>query len=241
MASPFRSVLLDVEGTTSPISFVYETLFPYAREHLGPFLDEHSSDPAVCSLFQELESTNLNDIPAGAPAITGRDSIREITDYLLWLMELDRKNPPLKSLQGLIWGQGFARGELHSEIFADVPVCLRQWQEAGLRTAIYSSGSVLAQKMVFTYTPYGDLTNLISGYFDTAVGAKKQPESYKRIAAELHLTAEQIIFVSDIAGELEAARAAGLGTALSVRPGNSPQDNASQYRAIHSLADLFSS
>ena len=241
MASPFRNVLLDVEGTTSPISFVYGTLFPYAREHLGPFLDEHSSDPAVCSLFQELKSTNLNDIPAGAPAITGRDSIREITDYLLWLMDLDRKTPPLKSLQGLIWGQGFARGELQSEVFSDVPVCLRQWQEEGLRTAIYSSGSVLAQKMVFTYTPYGDLTNLISGYFDTAVGAKKQPESYKRIAAELHATAEQIIFVSDVAEELEAAGAAGLGTALSVRPGNSPQANASKYRAIHSLADLFSS
>lgn len=240
-ASPFRSVLLDIEGTTSPISFVYRTLFPYARKRLGPFLHEHSSNPAVKSVFEELKSANLNDVPAGAPAITGRDLFQEMTDYLLWLMDHDSKTAPLKTLQGLIWEQGYRQGELQSEVFPDVPVCLRQWHETGLRTAIYSSGSVLAQKMMFRYTPYGDLTNLISGYFDTGVGPKKQPQSYQRIIADLQVTAEQVMFVSDIAEELEAARTAGLGTALSIRPGNQAQNSAAKYRTIHSLADLFSS
>ena len=239
--SPYRSILLDVEGTTSPISFVYETLFPHARKRLGPFLHEHSSDPAVTSVFQELRSANVSDVSAGAPAITSRDLIRESTDYLLWLMDHDRKTAPLKTLQGMIWERGFKQGELQSEIFADVPVCLVQWHKAGLKTAIYSSGSVLAQKMLFSHTPYGDLTNLISAYFDTAVGPKKQPLSYKRIARELQVPAEQVIFVSDIAEELEAARTAGLGTALSVRPGNQEQNGAAKYRIIHSLAELFSS
>jgi enolase-phosphatase E1 len=240
-ASAFRSVLLDIEGTTSPISFVYGTLFPYARKRLGSFLHEHSSNLAVTSVLEELKSANLNDAPAGAPAITGRDLFQEMTDYLLWLMDHDSKTAPLKILQGLIWEQGFRQGELQSEIFPDVPVCLRQWHEAGLRTAIYSSGSVLAQKMMFRHTPYGDLTNLISGYFDTGVGPKKQPQSYQRIIADLQVTAEQVMFVSDIAEELEAARTAGLGTVLSIRPGNQAQKSAAKYRTIHSLADLFSS
>jgi enolase-phosphatase E1 len=240
-AIPFRSVLLDVEGTTSPISFVYGTLFPYARGHLNSFLRERSSDPMVTSAFQELRSTNPSDIPDGAPAITGRDPIREIADYVLWLMDHDRKSAPLKVLQGLIWEQGFTQGELQSEVFDDVPACLLQWHEAGLQTAIYSSGSALAQKMMFTYTPYGDLTNLIAGYFDTGVGPKKQPQSYQRIVADLQVAAEQVMFVSDIAEELEAARTAGLGTALSIRPGNQAQNGAAKYRTIHSLADLFSS
>jgi enolase-phosphatase E1 len=233
--------LLDIEGTTSPISFVYGTLFPYARKHLGSFLHEHSSNLAVTSVFEELESANPKDVPAGAPAITGRDLFQEMTNYLLWLMDHDSKTAPLKILQGLVWEQGFRQGELQSEIFPDVPVCLRQWHEAGLRTAIYSSGSVLAQKVMFRHTPYGDLTNLISGYFDTGVGPKKQPQSYQRIIADLQVTAEQVVFVSDIAEELEAARTAGLGTALSIRPGNQVQTSAAKYRTIHSLADLFSS
>jgi enolase-phosphatase E1 len=240
-ASPFRRVLLDIEGTTSPISFVYETLFPYARTRLDLFLHEHSSDPAVTTVFEELKSANLNDVPDGAPAITGQDLLQEITSYLFWLMDRDRKTAPLKALQGLIWEEGFRQGELHGEIFPDVPVCLRQWHEAGLQTAIYSSGSVLAQQMMFRYTRYGDLTNLISGYFDTGVGPKKQPQSYQRIVADLQVTAEQVMFVSDVAEELEAARTAGLGTALSIRPGNQAQNDAAKYQAIHSLADLFSS
>jgi enolase-phosphatase E1 len=240
-ASSYRSILLDVEGTTSPISFVYETLFPYARKRLGSFLQEHSSDAVVTSVFQELKSINPSDVLAGAPEISGRNPIQESTDYLLWLMDHDRKTAPLKTLQGLIWEQGFKRGELQSEIFADVPVCLLQWREAGLRTAIYSSGSVLAQKMLFSHTPYGDLTKLISAYFDTGVGPKQQPQSYRGIVAELQLPAEQVIFISDVAEELDAARNAGLGTALSVRPGNQEQNGAAKYRAIHSLAELFSS
>lgn len=238
---PFRSVLLDVEGTTSPISFVYGTLFPYARKRLPSFLHEHSSDPAVTSVFEELKMANINDVPAGAPAVAGHDLLKEITDYLLWLMDHDKKTAPLKVLQGLIWEQGFRRGELQSEVFDDVPACLLQWREAGLQIAIYSSGSVLAQKMVFRHTRHGDLTNLISGYFDTGVGPKKQPQSYRRIVADLQVAAEQVMFVSDITEELEAARTAGLGTALSIRPGNQAQNGAAKYQTIHSLADLFSS
>jgi enolase-phosphatase E1 len=245
-ASPYRSILLDVEGTTSPISFVYGTLFPYARKRMGSFLQEHSSDPAVMAVFRELRSMNPSDVLAGAPKISeisgtsGQDLVRECTDYLLWLMQQDRKAAPLKTLQGLIWKQGFEQGELQGEMFDDVPVCLLQWHQAGLRTAIYSSGSVLAQKMMFSHTAHGDLTNLISAYFDTGVGPKRQPQSYTRIVSELQVPAEQVIFVSDVAEELEAARTAGLGTALSIRPGNQEQNGAAGYRAIHSLAELFS-
>ena len=140
---------------------------------MGSFLREHSSDLVVESVFKELKDTNANDVPAGAPAITGRDVVQEMTDYLLWLMDHDSKTAPLKTLQGLVWEQGYTQGELKSELFPDVPVCLREWHEAGLQTAIYSSGSVLAQKMLFRHTPYGDLTNLISNYFDTGVGPKR--------------------------------------------------------------------
>jgi enolase-phosphatase E1 len=237
--SPYRSILLDVEGTTSPISFVYGTLFPYARKRMGSFLQEHSSDPVVIAVFHELRNMNPSDVPAGAPRISGQDPIQESIDYLLWLMQQDRKTAPLKTLQGLIWEQGFEQGELQGEMFDDVPVCLLQWHKAGLRTAIYSSGSVLAQKMMFSHTAYGDLTNLISAYFDTGVGPKRQPQSYRRIVAELQVPADQVIFVSDVAEELEAARTAGLGTALSVRPGNQEQNGAAAYRTIHSLAELF--
>jgi enolase-phosphatase E1 len=240
-ASSFRCVLLDVEGTTTPISFVYGTLFPYARAHLSSFLSERRADPAVASAVRELTRSNAADLPAGAPAITNQDMVREISDYAIWLMDQDRKSPPLKLLQGLIWERGFAQGEIQSELFEDVPGSLLQWREAGLQTAIYSSGSVLAQRLVFTCTPFGDLTSFITRYFDTGAGLKRDCRSYQYIAAELRVPAGQIIFVSDIAEELEAARAAGLSTALSIRPGNQPQSNAQKYRAIASLTELFSS
>ena len=234
-------ILLDVEGTTTPINFVYGTLFPYARLHIREFLRLHQSNPVVIDALQQLRTDNGADVPSGAPAMTGRQLIQEASDYLLWLMDRDRKSSPLKVIQGLIWQQGFESAELQSEMFSDVPECLRRWHEDGRRIAIYSSGSVLAQKMLFAHTQYGDLTRYIDGYFDTQVGAKRDPRSYKQILAELKQSGNQCLFISDVTEELEAAACAGFETALSVRPRNTLQAEAAKYRVIHSFHELFDS
>lgn len=238
MINPNHVVLLDVEGTTSPINFVYETLFPYARKHVAHFLQEHQSDSEIVSLLSQLKDENKSDVAAGAPEMTGRALVQESTRYLLWVMDRNRKSTSLKTVQGLIWREGFARGEIQSEVFDDVPICFRRWQEKGLRIAIYSSGSILAQKLVFGHTKYGDLTSLIDAYFDTRVGSKKEAGSYKCIIEELKALPYDTVFVSDVTEELQAARATGLDTVLSVRPGNVVQGDAAEYRRIHSLCEL---
>src|SRR5262249_36184556 len=143
--------------------------------------------------------------------------------YLHWLIDIDRKSTPLKSLQGLIWQAGYASGELRSEIFDDVPPAFARWREQGTAIGIFSSGSVLAQKLLFAHTRAGDLTPFMQAYFDTNTGAKKEAESYRRIAAELRRPPREILFLSDVTAELDAAQTAEMQTALSVRPGNAAQ------------------
>jgi 2,3-diketo-5-methylthio-1-phosphopentane phosphatase len=138
-------------------------------------------------------------------------------------MDCDRKSPGLKLLQGQIWEQGYAAGQLHGEVFPDVPPALRRWRTTGIPVAIYSSGSQLAQRLLFGSTKQGDLTTLISRFFDTQVGAKMAAESYIRIGRELACPVGQLLFVSDVSEELNAARGAGCQTLLCVRPGNRPQ------------------
>ncbi|WBX86442.1 acireductone synthase [Sphingosinicella microcystinivorans] len=187
-----RAVLTDIEGTTSSIAFVTDTLFPYARARLADWIAAHPEEAAPI----------LKDVPG--------DALETLTR---WIDE-DRKETALKTLQGLIWAEGYADGTLKGHVYADAAEALRRWHAAGLRLYVYSSGSVAAQKLIFGHSDAGDLTPLFSGYFDTTTGPKKEADSYRRIAQEIGLPPEDILFLSDSVPEIEAARAAGLRTCL---------------------------
>lgn len=234
--------MLDVEGTTTPISFVYDKLFPYARRHMRVWLSEHHLDPDVRDALIQLEKENATDAGNGAPLFSVSDGHPHGADsaaaYCLWLMDRDRKTAPLKAIQGLIWQQGFKRGELQSEVFDDVPTSFSEWRRKGCRLAIYSSGSVTAQQLVFQHTLFGNLLPLIDAFFDTRVGPKQDAGSYRNIVNALGIEASQTLFISDMPAELDAASLAGLSVALAIRPGNAVQTNTSNYRVIHSFAGL---
>lgn len=218
-----NTLLLDVEGTTTPISFVYQVLFPYARTHLEQFLCQHQDDSEIQSALQGLKSENLAEASGEAPLImdsTKPDYLRSAAAYCLWLMSLDRKSTPLKTIQGRIWQEGFLCGDLCGEVFADVPHAFKRWHAENRKIAIYSSGSVLAQKLLFGYSQCGDLACYISFFFDTQTGPKRTVNSYLRIQEQVKCRAEETLFVSDVIEEIEAAKQAGFRTALSVRPGN---------------------
>jgi enolase-phosphatase E1 len=213
-------ILLDVEGTTTPISFVYDTLFPYAREHMEQFLSELKDREDVRSDLRILVAENRAEKSSDAPAISADDKPAKVRKYLLWLMDQDRKSPALKSIQGKIWEAGYASGRLKSIVFADVPAAFKRWHNDGRRIAIYSSGSVLAQKLLFRHSQAGDLTKWIAAYFDTVVGAKTEKDSYKKIAQALGVSPEEMLFLSDSPAELDAAASARLEVRLAMRPGN---------------------
>jgi enolase-phosphatase E1 len=204
--SSVRAILLDIEGTTTPISFVYTRLFPYAREHLRAYLDAH-----------------------------GRSSEYENFSRL---MDADSKTTQLKEVQGQIWEEGYRTGRLTGEVFDDVPTALKRWNDAGIAVGIFSSGSVLAQKLLFRHSSAGDLTPFLRWHFDTTIGAKKDAESYRRIASTLAVPADGVLFVSDVVPELDAARNAGMRTALSVRPENPPQGD-HRHPVARSFDDLM--
>jgi enolase-phosphatase E1 len=227
-ARGITAVVLVIEGTTTPISFVHETLFPYARRALERFVREHAAKPELAHVFRSLRADWIADA-AGSDApppwpddAAGEQQVAAIVGYCAWLMDRDRKASGLKELQGVIWD---GEGTLHGEVFDDVPDALRRWRAEGIAVAIYSSGSVLAQQLLFRSTPFGDLTPLIDAYFDTTVGGKRDPESYRRIAGALDRSPAQLLFVSDVAAELAAARAAGWHAVLCVRPGNTPTED----------------
>jgi enolase-phosphatase E1 len=164
--------------------------------------------------------------------------LASITAYVQWLIALDRKSTGLKSLQGKIWSEGYSEGSLQSEVYPDVAPAVARWRAAGLHVSIFSSGSVMAQQLLFRHTEAGDLTPFINNYFDTRIGKKAEPQSYRRIAEKLNLQAAGILFISDVVAELAAAREAGMKTVLSIRPGNQPQEFADQYQSIQSFDEL---
>ncbi len=222
-----RAILLDIEGTTTPIAFVFDVLFPYARRHLRRHLDQHADSPEYDVLFGRLRDDHASDRSAGEPVPPWADAppaarLDSVASYSEWLMDRDRKSTALKVLQGKIWEEGYARGELVGDVFADVPGALERWRAQDRQIGIFSSGSVLAQQLLFRHSAAGDLTRFLQWYFDTAVGTKTDSESYRRIADAMTIPAGAILFVSDVTGELDAARRAGMHTALSVRPGNKP-------------------
>jgi enolase-phosphatase E1 len=226
-----RAILLDIEGTTTPIAFVHDVLFSYARTHVRDYLAKHFGDADVRadirSLRDEYEGENF-------PA----NDVEALAAYINQLIDLDRKSTGLKSLQGKIWHEGYSDGTLHAQVFPDVAPALARWRVAGLSVSIFSSGSVLAQQLLFAHTEAGDLTPFISHYFDTGVGKKGEAESYRRIAAEIGLPPGEILFVSDVVSELAAARETGMKTALSLRPGNQAQESAAEYQQVHSFDEL---
>ena len=216
-----RGLLLDIEGTTSSVSYVYEVMFPFVRRHLDEFLEAHWGEAKVDEACRRIAADGRFDWkPARGPdAAAARRSIR---DEVLRQMDADAKATGLKQLQGMIWKQGFQQGELKAHVYRDVPPALQRWHEAGRDVRIYSSGSVQAQKLFFAHTEYGDLLPWMSGHYDTLTGPKLAPESYLKIAADWGYPAGAILFLSDLPGELDAARQAGLCTALCRRPGNAP-------------------
>lgn len=231
-----RVVLLDIEGTTTPIAFVHERLFGYVRSHLDAFLAANWSAPAVEQAVKNLADEYPRDRDAtGLPAWrtdTPGNAQKSVAAYAGWLMELDRKSPGLKALQGLIWQDAYLAGELRGEVFSDVPHAMMKWHEQGLRIAIYSSGSALAQRLLFASTSTGDLTTLIDAFFDTAVGGKKNAESYRAIATSLGCKTGEILFLSDVTAELSAAEQAGCSVMLCIRSGNAPQPDADRFAQL---------
>jgi len=234
-----RSILLDIEGTTTPIDFVYQVLFPFARRRMHDYLSQHWTADLVQADFALLRQEHSADTKQGNNPSALEPTVDSVTAYLHWLMDRDRKSTPLKSLQGKIWREGYESGELLSQVFGDVPPALKRWHDQGKRIYIYSSGSVLAQKLLFAHTVAGDLTPLLNGYFDTTIGAKQEAESYRRIAASIQQSPETILFVSDVIAELNAASTAGMQCALSLRAGNHPQPS-NLFPSVGSFAELLS-
>lgn len=218
-----KAIVTDIEGTTSSIDFVHQTLFPYAKARLRAFLKVQGGNDAVQHALDEVEQA------------VGRDlSIDEAADVLEQWMAEDRKLTPLKALQGLVWRLGYEAGELKGHVYADTPQALRRWHADGKRLYVYSSGSVEAQRLIFAHTEYGDLTSLFSGYFDTRIGGKREAASYGQILQALALPGEQVLFLSDIGEELDAARAAGMLTCQLLR------DEKARPAAAHPQARDFS-
>jgi enolase-phosphatase E1 len=196
--TPPAAILTDIEGTTTPISFVHTVLFPYARARLAQFCAAHEGDPALD------EVARLN---PGRPVL----------ETLLAWMDQDAKITPLKTIQGLIWAQGYRAGDLIGNLYPDVAPALRRWSKAGLRLYVYSSGSEAAQKLLFGHTEGGDLTPLFNGFFDSRIGHKREPQSYRSICRGANVAAAECLFLSDIEAELDAAAACGLQTCQLLR------------------------
>ncbi len=223
-----RAIVTDIEGTTTSIAFVKDTLFPYARKRLPAFVETHADDQDVRHWLHE------------AARIGGLTEARrtEVIDLLIEWMDADRKVTPLKALQGMIWKEGYETGEFTSDIYADVPDALRGWHADGVRLYVYSSGSVAAQKLMFTYSDAGDLTPLFAGHFDTEIGHKREAESYAAIAEAIDETPAHILFLSDVTEELDAAAAAGLRTTLVCRPPASCPSAPGTHPCVESFAAI---
>lgn len=221
-----KAIVTDIEGTTSSLSFVKDVLFPYARQHLAEYVHQHSDDEAVQKILADVYSE------------VGRELEQQqaIDQLLQWIAE-DKKITPLKALQGLIWEAGYKNGDYQGHIYEDAVQKLQDWKEQDIDLYVYSSGSVYAQKLLFGYTAYGDLNPLFNGHFDTRIGAKIELGSYQAIADELQLPAKEVLFLSDIKAELDAAKGAGMQTYWLVREGvldnNAAHPQVSDFSQIH--------
>ena len=226
-----QAILTDIEGTTSSISFVKDVLFPYARRALPAFVQAHAQEPAVRKWL---------DIVATENGAVCNDAM--IVEVLQGWIDQDRKHTALKALQGMIWADGYRHADFAAHIYPDAAATLRAWHGAGMPLYVYSSGSVPAQRLFFGHSDAGDLTGLVSGWFDTEVGGKREAGSYARIAQAIGKPAADIVFLSDIVEELDAAREAGLATVLVDRRDDYPRprlgDDTHGHRRVESFADI---
>jgi enolase-phosphatase E1 len=222
------AILTDIEGTTSSISFVHNVLFPYAARELPAFVRAHGNEPEV---REWLDNAALD-----IGGVVSDDCIVELLQG--WIRE-DRKHPALKALQGMLWKDGYERGEYRAHVYPDAVEALQRWHAEGIPLYVYSSGSVPAQKLLFGHSDAGDLTSLFSGYFDTAVGGKREAASYRRIAEEIDIPPGEILFLSDVVAELDAAHDAGMFTILLDRRNDYPQSRAGDAAHGHPRAESF--
>lgn len=236
-----RVILLDIEGTTSSVRFVYDEMFPYVRRELAEFLDHHSANAQVLAAARKIAvdggKGSLKEL-AGSDDLVPEAAQQRLTSEVIRQMDSDLKATGLKELQGLVWEAGFKSGELQAHVYDDVPDCLKRWKAAGKELRIYSSGSIHAQQLFFGHTVAGNLLPLLSGHYDTTIGSKREATSYSNIVADIGCAPADVLFLSDIVAELDAAKAAGLKTALLLRPGNAQQSNDPQHPAIKSFEEI---
>ena len=238
-----RAILLDIEGTTTPVEFVYRILFPFARLHVAEFIRQHYESEEVRADISALRAEHRADAGSGNnPPDWREDSSDSLSEsairYVHWLMDRDRKSTALKSLQGKVWESGYLGGRLQGQVYTDVPVAFTRWRGQQRAIYIFSSGSVLAQKLLFAHTTHGDLTEHISDYFDTTTGAKTDAASYQSIGAKIGSPAAEVLFISDVDAELDAARDAGMQTALCVRP-ESSESETSTHQIVRTFDCIF--
>lgn len=218
-----KAILMDIEGTTSSISFVKEILFPYASEQIPSFLSEQADNPEVVLLLEEIRQV------VGKPL-----NLNEIVSQLIHWMKEDAKVTPLKALQGMVWKEGYTRGDFFGHVYEDTVHLFKEWKTQGIALYLFSSGSIQAQQLLFAHTRYGDLTPLLSGYFDTRIGQKQIAASYHAILKYIRFPSESVLFLSDTEKELDAAREAGLITCHVVRSATT-----SAMASNHSKARTF--
>ena len=239
-------LLLDIEGTTCPITFVSGVLFPYAKAELAQFLAGQHHEASVQALISDAwQEWHLDLDPRSQRLLQSTPHEKEDTEhraiiqYLQHLIEIDKKSTVLKDFQGKIWKQGYENGQIQTALFPETTAALKSWGKAGLKLAVYSSGSVAAQQLLYNYTSEGDLRQLFCGWFDTHKGNKKETTSYRAIAQELQAKPEQVTFISDSKAECDAATEAGLSTLFSLRPGN-PDQEPGNHPVITDLSDVSS-
>lgn len=241
-SSGLRAILLDIEGTTSSISFVHDVMFPFVLQRLEPFLEQQLQRSHVQQACQQIA------VDAGQTSLVSWQQAAQsaslqalVATEVRRLMAGDVKATGLKALQGLIWEEGFASGELVAHVYPDVLPTIRHWRAVGLDVRIYSSGSIAAQKLFFGHVAeVGNCLDLFTGHYDTTSGSKKEPDSYRSIARDWGLPASEILFISDLAAELLAARSAGLQVCASVRPGNAALPPELDVRRIQSFDQVLS-
>ena len=238
-----QHLLLDIEGTTCPVSFVSDVLFPFAKQELSHYIKQHwdkspDNEQIQAAKKEWLDDRSTESIQIKQQVIKGEaEEIDGLIQYLKHLISIDKKSTALKDLQGKIWEHGYKNGELKSQLFPETSECLREWREQGLTLSVYSSGSIQAQKLLYRHSPAGDLEKFFSHWFDTHTGPKKSAESYKTIAEQLHSSPNKIWFVSDNGAECDSARLAGMHTLFSLRDGN-PDRDPRDHTVVQSLREV---
>ena len=247
-----KAVLLDIEGTTTPISFVRDVLFPFVRKNIESYLEDNWSSDLVKDDVEALREQSKKDqedkelLVKEVPALTTsyeekEQCLKEVLACVKWQMDNDRKTTALKQLQGHIWKTAYSLGDLKGEIYSDVVPALENWKNGGIQIYIYSSGSVEAQKLLFGHSDRGDLLHFFTDHFDTKTGSKTEKASYERIAKIIKFNTSDILFITDNVKEARAAKDAEMQVILSVRPGNAPltDDDKMEFKLIHTFNDIF--